>query len=478
MGDMESEQSHSDFEVEISNLDEPKTTSSSPRPSLRSRKPRFSPRQRRRYLILLNGLMILAVVLLLATTTPVRELVGSVLFPPAPSPTATLVPGVDLFYVDASPPWGRLLVDGHPTRLPAIGSNPPLRFARGQHQLVWQADPFLAQRCSISVPSAFTDTCNERGIAQVNPGLSAWVISFSESLANLAGTSRTALLRAAQAALDARQSTDTVRPGEHYVLATDNPACSTRGAQGYQCYATASQPLRATLNFQLDMNKASDKMCIDPQPGDCTWNNQDCRQFCGGTFLSSSPQEWDVLAPVTSLWTFATMDGQVLTRDVPDDSAYDYATGQTLDESLAQLRITWDSPGWHVALGARTLTIQGVGSQGAAFFDPACAAMTQQLGNMNPPEGANGEPQYLQFQFQWQFTSGMLLAAGCVAVGTLQPGDGLTTPTPGHGQPPTFDYLHRFGVLLALNSPAQRFGLLLPVADPYEQQLARELMKG
>jgi hypothetical protein len=41
-----------------------------------------------------------------------------------------------------------------------------------------------------------------------------------------------------------------------------------------------------------------------------------------------------------------------------------------------------------------------------------------------------------------------------------------------------FYYLHRFGVLLAVNKLAQSAGLLLPLADAYEQQLAHRLIKG
>ena len=210
MGDIESEQLHNNLKIEVSDLDEPEIAANSSRPSPPIRKTRFSPHQRRLYLILLNGLVILALVLLLTTTTSVRELVSSVFIHPAPSPTATLAPGVDLFYVRADPPWGRLLIDGHPTALPAIGTDPPLRLARGQHQLVWQADPFLAQRCTASIPPNFVDMCSDHEAIPASSGLSAWVITFTESLATLAGTPRAALLQAAQAALDARQSTGTV----------------------------------------------------------------------------------------------------------------------------------------------------------------------------------------------------------------------------------------------------------------------------
>jgi hypothetical protein len=149
MGDIESEQFHyTSEEVEISDLDEPEDGTSSLPLSLLERRLRFMSRQRRLCLILFDGLLVLVVVFLLVTTTPVRELASDVFIHPTPSPTAALFPGVDLFYVRADPPWGRLLIDGHLTTLPAIGADPPLRLARGQHRLAWQAAPFLTQHCT------------------------------------------------------------------------------------------------------------------------------------------------------------------------------------------------------------------------------------------------------------------------------------------------------------------------------------------
>jgi hypothetical protein len=465
---MDSEQFHDHFEVEVSDLDEPENSANSSQLSQLFRKPRFSSRQRRLYLILLNGLLILAVVLPLATMNSVRDLASSLFNHPLLGPTATLAPGVDLYYVRASPPWGRLIIDGHVTALPIISTNPPLRLARGQHQLVWQAYPFLAQRCTVSVPPNVEDSCRDHDTAQAGLGLTAWVITFSESLANLAGTPRASLLKAVQSALDVRQSTDTVLPGERYVLAPDEPACSRKEVHGNQCYATSSQPLRATLSFQLDTNQNSNETCIDFQPGNCTLDYQDCRLFCDISFsTSSSTREWDVFVPVLMLWTFVTMDGRVLARNVPDDSAWDYATSQTLDESLVQLHITWENTRLQFAASV------DMDNQGSGYFDPACAALTQQVSSLNPPADANG-PLYLQ----WQFTSGTLPAAGCLAVGTPQPEDGLTAPTQQPAMQQAFYYLHRFGVLLAVNNQAQSTGLLLPLANVYEQQLARMLIEG
>ena len=460
MGDIESEQPQHDFEVQVSDLDELDTAINPSQPPHLLRKPVFSPRKRRLYLILLNGLMILAVVLILASTTSMRNLVGSIFIHPPASPTATLVPGTNLFYVQASPPWGHLLIDGRSISLPTIGKDPPLQLARGQHQLVWQATPFLAQRCTISIPSSLADTCNYHETTPGTGGLSAWVLTFSESLATLPGDQQIALLQTAQVALDGMQTADTVRPGEHYTYAPNDPACRN-AQQGYQCYATATQPLRATLSFRLDTDETSTETCINAQSL-CRLSHQDCRQFC---MASSSSPDWDVFVPVLSTWTFATMDGRVLARDVPDDSSQDYATGQTMDESLMQLNITWDSLGWHVALPAN------LSNPSSGSFNPACAAAQASVGIIGPPADANGTPICLQ----WQFMSGPISASGCLAVGTPQP-NVLTTPTSTRSPQLVVYCLHRFGVLLAVNPLAERSGFLLPHADSYEQQLARQLL--
>ncbi len=462
----EMEQSPNDFEVEIKDLDEPDAADDRSLPSPGKRKPRFSLRRRRLSLILLNGLLILTVLLILGNTTPVRNLVGSTFFPPTPSPTPTLVPGVDLFYIRLSPIWGRLTIDGRPTPLPTIAIDPPLRLARGRHLLVWQAPPFLTQRCTVSVPNDYaTDTCHYNDTARFGAE-TAWVITFRESLATLPTDLRNALLQTTQATLDALQSSDTVRPGEHYTLAPNDPAC--RNTSQNQCSATATQPLKATLSFRLDANGASNESCIDPQQPPCTLFSQDCRLFCTNSLALAGPgQVWDASAPVESLWTFATMSGQVLARDVPDNSSWDYATGGTMDESLIPLRITWDNLGWHVVVPA-DLSSEISGYSG--YFDPVCAAAVEKLSFLPPPVNANWEA----VDIQWQFASGPQRASGCLAAGSPQP-SGLFTPTPTHAPQPVVFCLHRFGVLLLVNSTLPSVNWSFPLANSYEQQVARQL---
>ncbi len=471
MSDVEQEQPQDDAIVEITDIDSLDGVAADNK-AVSSTKPQRSPveppaRRHRLQLVVTAGIVVLALLVILGSTAPVRELVSSAFIRPAPTPTPTLGPGADLFYVQGNPPWGQLSIDGKAiAHLPRISYDPPLRLSRGRHILVWKANPFLLSSCTVSVPPSYiTDTCGYHQAVQLDSGLSAYIITFSVSLTSLPTDQRATLIQAAQEALDAQQSTDTVQPGELYALSPNDPKCRYAPGQPL-CYATARQPLKATLSFQLDANQASDEACIDPEPSpSCTFSYQNCHLFCPG-FDSSSPaaQAWDVFAAVLSQWEFATMDGQVLERDIPDNSLYDYTTGQVTDESLVPLVITWDSLGWHVTVS------HDVSAQGSGFFDPACAAALDEVQSFEPPADASGMPIYPQ----WQFASGSVPAAGCIALGSPQPNPG-TTPTSSSSQAAVAYCLHRFGVNLAANELAHRYWPYLPVADAYEKQLAQQL---
>ena len=72
---------------------------------------------------------------------------------------------------------------------------------------------------------------------------------------------------------------------------------------------------------------------------------------------------------------------------------------------------------------------------------------------------------------QLRFISGPNPAAGCLIEATLA--QHAQTPTPTSMQ--VEEYLVRFGVVVAVTSQAQRRHRQWPLADAYEQQLARQL---
>jgi hypothetical protein len=476
MSDVESEQTQNDFEIEISHVDKPDVADNSSKPVRPSASPLSSPRRRRLQLTITAAIVILTVILIMATTAPVRELVRGAFIHPALTPTPSLFPGVDLFYIQGTPPWGHLSIDGHSiARLPRISIDPPFRLTRGQHMLVWSAEPFQAQRCTVSIPARYgTDTCFYKKTATANSELAAWVITFSESLVTLSGDLRIALIQAAQAALDAQPLTDTVQPGELYALPPQNPACQPAQVE-LQCYATAKQPLKATLSFQVDTDAVANAFCAGPQPS-CTFLYQNCHLFCTGSALvSSASQEWNVIAPVRSLWKFTTLEGRILVSDVPDNIFGDSITGQSNDEALLELSVTWENLEWHVAV-LSSASVQNTdfdpliaNTQNSIFLNPTCGSTQDEVGPLEPPADANG-PLYLQ----WQFMTGLLPAPGCLAVGTPRQVEGIT-PTPTYSPPFVAYCLHRFGVLLAANNMAHHSWPYLPLADAYEQHMAKQL---
>ncbi len=465
-----------DFAVEVTDIDESGkalnghshavTSSQAPDSSLR---PRLARHRRIAGLVVTAGVVVLAALIILGSTASVRTFVIDHLVPPPATATPVLGPGADLFYIQGDPLWGHALIDGHAlARLPIIGVDPPLRLSRGQHVVTWQAPPFLPLTCVVSVPADFaTDTCDDSGTARVGSELFAAIITFSESLDTLSSTQRAALIRAVQQGLDTQQSSDIVRPGELYVFST---ACGNESTPVPACYRTAKQPLRAVLSFHLDTDAAANAPCNSPQTP-CAFSFQNCHLFCPGAAtrapFSPAPQvkAWDVAAPVRPAWNFTTLDGRVVAQNQSDNTLWDYATGNPVDEYLIELQITWDSRGWHVVIPSLAETSASI------FGAPkiTCAAAQNEVGFL-------GDAKYNNtfISPQWNFVPDPTLATGCLVVTNLAESAG----TPTSASSPSSEVaicLHRFGVLLAANALAHRLWPYLPLADAYEQGLAQEL---
>ncbi|HEU0004291.1 MAG TPA: hypothetical protein VFQ36_25535 [Ktedonobacteraceae bacterium] len=452
----EPDEPQDDLDVEITSLDEGKSF------GLASDAVRMFARRHRRPLTAATaGMVALAILLIVLSTSAVRGLAVRVLNLPAPTATRALYPGEDLFFVRADPAWGHLTIDGRAiTSLPVVGTNAPLRLARGQHVLVWSAEPFQAQRCTLSVPASYLiDTCIDHSTVQIEPGVIASIVEFRESLTTLAPEQRAALVQAVQEALDTRQSTVIMQKGELYALA------ATGGCQPVidesHCYAVATQPMFATLHFRLDANPTSNETCLTPEPG-CTFLRESCFRFC--PVDSTAANVWTVLAPVLPLWTFQAQDGSIVERDVPDNVLWDLWTEELADESLVGMQITWQSGAWQVNIPVGMSTTSPVG------LNPVCEAAQNVVGIQYPPIDSFGDPLYLQ----WQYASGVVPASGCLGVGLSRQDTGSVKST--INTPPGLAYcLLRFGVLLAVNAEAHRFWPHLPQADAYEQSLAQQL---
>lgn len=417
--------------------------------------PRFTPRQRRMQLIVTISVVILALAILFSSSPVVRDLI-------IPSPSPTLVPGVNLFYIQLQPAWGKISVDGRAlARLPVIGKDAPLQLAPGRHMLQWIAPPFITQSCTVSVPPSQNDTCSYNATQALSDGLSAWVVKFSASLAMLSGEQRASLIDVAQAALDMSDTTTTVQPGERYSVQSRHVR-----------YSVATTPLKAMLRFVLDTDPNSSGSCIiggrDTGQG-CFYVGQDCRLFCSDPPFpiysgppatpTSSGSTWNVLATIYPTWNYTTLSGRKVAVAQSDDVS---ELERDDDEFLQLLSISWSGAAWHVT--ARV-------SDTNPFENPVCGIAqdeTQSGTLLSRKLPAN-------VSIQWYDVDEPLYAAGCVALLVLIQGHPKTVP------PSTYTitlayFLHRFGVLLAANPLAHRLVPSLPIADAADQQLAVQIV--
>ncbi|HZU71026.1 MAG TPA: hypothetical protein VFA09_27360 [Ktedonobacteraceae bacterium] len=402
----------------------------------------LSPRRRNLYLAATLGIIALVIVVIIGSSPATRNSLQTGIFGQVPTPTPTLAPGIDLFYIEGIPSWSQVSIDNHPVaHLPAIGET-PIRIPRGQHVIIWDAYPFDEQSCTISVPPVFaTDTCRVNQAVHLDSGLSAWVISFDVSLAMLPDNQQTALIQATQAALDKLQSTTTIRSGEQYAM----NVLTGGDLQEMVTSVTATQPLQATLSFHLDAGPNSQQTCATQVIlQDC----QSCHLFCpiplSASKVATDARQWNVLALIYSTWTYATIDGRIIARDQSNSA-----------DHLLELSITWNGKNPHVGIVfSKQITSRG---------DLACLSAEEEIGSTGEYSVTSDET-----GVNWQFSTGSDLSAGCLAIGT--PLNGSTTPAASNAY-----LLDRFGVILAANFAAHQYWRQLPVADTYELELAQQL---
>ena len=429
----------------------------------------FPPPRRRRPLALITAIVLIVVIV--GGGLLVARAAGGA-FGPSPTPTATLIPGENLFYITTSPAWGKVSIDGHAVaHLPAIGGT-PLTLATGGHTIKWDAPPFPPQQCIVYVPpqqstggscSAFDSQPVQSG---KDAGLQATVVSFTADPSLLPAAQYTALVTATQAYLQSLQATDTVQPGEQFV-----------DLNASRSIATASQPLRATLHFRLDTNPNTNTPCIAVNIGgqSCQAVSGGCYSFCNATTIfneggAPTDSTWDLYGVVGMSWDYTTLSGQIVARDQP------YTSDSTNPEYLIGFYMSWDGSSWHVTdqpsqsvlfgstINPPCIPMQAVveGSQvEASYFGITANALTSVT--------LNGQVESL---FWGQYTSGKNAAVGCLA-GASQTADNSATVTV---NAPSAYCLYRFGVLLAANAQAHRYWPNMPVIDAYEQGIVQQLM--
>ncbi|HEU5349141.1 MAG TPA: hypothetical protein VFU63_11070 [Ktedonobacterales bacterium] len=455
----------SDPEIQVNSL-RPSTSAETSSEKIASR-PLFGPvrsrQQRMRRGIAITSMLALVLAALILSITPAREAVRGVVFGPTSTATAPIPAGEDSLYIALNPHWGSLLLDNHVlTRLPAEGRDQPLHLARGRHVLRWQVASVIDYSCQFTVPSAGSDSCPMRDGIQPERQGPARVAIIRLSLKILSPTSRESLIAAMQAALDAQQSSEIIRPGEHY---WSEPEVLTP--------AIADQPLRATLRFVLDAeNPAAQCAAAQGSLGaDCMMDG-DCRELCTDPSRIESgvaSRIWQAYIVARAVWHVTTLDGRAVAADHPDSDGYLSYLGA--DEHPIPIAIGWDGSQWHVSVA-----ITGAGAAfshnglGVPFSPVGCLAAQDAvaLHEIYQPEmpATTGAV--------WLYVSGNPIAAGCLAAAV--PLDAQGAPdTSARGLASAGLILHRFGVELAANAAAQRYWPDLPVADAHEQAIAQAL---
>lgn len=426
----EQEQPQDDLDVRITDLPGEPERANAPRLGAWSR---FKIRRRWLRLALWAGLIVLALIIILGESLPMRDIAPLAFFRAKPTPTLT--PGSNLYYMFGDQPWGKFYLDGHLlTNLPLIDSDPPVHLlARGTHHFVWQAAPFPPQRCTLSVPSSPGDTC-QFFLFSLPGAPPARMIFFHDTLTDLPPAQAAALTEQIQAQLDDLQASALVEPGELYA----NPSASGE-------VSAANQTLHAVLRYQLDTSVPPGTLCI--MQNACQSSGEECATLCT---LPAEQLFWDVGAVVKTVWSYTTLAGRPVAINQPDTTG-----SATLFEHPVTLFITWDSASWHV-------TVEVTNPFESYVPNLTCASAEDDITGDAALAGT------------WRLVPAPDAADGCLAVATIDENDGgLSSPS----HPITAYCLHRFGVLLAANNAAHRLWPFMPVADSYEQNLAVQLAK-
>ncbi len=464
-----------DHDVEIISLDEvveEQTQTVMPSKGRFVRSP-LAPRFNRRTRILQSAALTIFTTILICALlldyAPTRTTVLNATNALFSTPTEPANPGIDSFYLDSSPGWGQLFVDGKRINpLPTYGTNNALILTNGTHHLIWHAPPFADQHCTISIPPDLAyDTCQYNQSIGNTQGHSSWLISFSISLAQLPPVQRVALTQAMQTALDAQQVTTIVQPGESYAVSLSYAESMYSNAQPD---IKATQPLHATLHFQLDTNINSHAHCLDDifeeqaQNG-CWFDGQNCLLLCSFSayvqHLSYPAAEWVTYGMVHSLWNYSTLNGQPVATDQPDIDAQ----GATQDAHRLPFSISWSNNRWRVTTAFNNKNLLPTGPS------PFCYPAQDEFYQYNMLHLLTSNIQgLLAFTLNYQPT--LNPADGCIV--TLNLGQDTSPGIPEFPVPSAAKYLERFGVFVALNAPAHKLWSPMPLADTYERQLAQQ----
>lgn len=441
-----------DFDIEVTHLEpatptQPTTAkemAAKNSPSYTARSPlarRLSARQRALRVVGASGLVLLAVVLILASLPETRRTVVAFFATPTPTVPPPLLLYADTFYSADAVPWGVISVDGRqePDLLsqPVEKGGPGLpafSLPRGRHTLDYHADPFPVLHCVVSVPAAKTDTCPLLTGAAYADTLSALpyasrVLNLSATFDSLPTTQRVALTQTIETALNGTMTTEWVEPGESY-----------RASDGSIAVATERLQAVAVVSVNTDAQRAT------PSPTGL------CVAVCTGQLGTLPNTAWTVSVNAVLHWRYLRADGQTALDAAPSAST-------SADEHvLAQLNIQRANGAWVVPDPVPLNIVRG-----SLTCAVGLAMKSRLIASFPPPQ--------LAYMFVWDVSD---IRAGaqvpdCLLIGSKQMNpDGRPVGT-------LVVLLYRCGLLLAANDTARQVFPQLPSATPAEQALAIQM---
>lgn len=416
--------------------------------------PRLTSRARALRASGIAGAVLLALVVVLGGFPATRNGATRLLAGRYSTPTATVVPSSNAFYLLPNPPGTTVLLDGHAlARLPLPGDPHPLLLTPGAHTFAWRNTrfPFQPLSCHIAVPRTGHDTCPLIEPYQVptlagGVPLAAPIIADRFTLAALPDAQVATLTTAIQAALASMTATANIQPGDHYLNATGGGV------------AVANQPLTAIFHVR-PITDLSSMPCFNAAPwATCSYLGQTCEMLCTlpnpGNRGAGPASRWIVGAPVQLSWSYVAHDGTPIQRNIQ-------APGYGVETAL--LGVAWDGTSWQAQ------PLLGLHTALPASDDLVCDAVWQ-------PFYASPQVSYLfypnaSYSVNVQYASGARVSDSCVVRMT----NDTQTTAPLIPDDGTALFLERCGVLLAASDAAHTLWPELPQASPAERQDAQQL---
>jgi len=372
------------------------------------------------------GVVLLACLLIVATSPALRGTLGSLVRGSKPRGYAAMAPGSETIYFEHAVPWGKLSIDGHTVPPPTDTTSDSIIVALGHHMLIYAAPPFTPLRCHFQVPITVEDNCPLEfapPASSAQSDLYVRIIDLGATPDHLPARQSSALSSVVDTALDSLASQTYMPAGTTYLTADDT-------------LATTTQPLVASLVFRLN---ADEHIVVPYLPGGFL-----CSQICYLGDASGASGGWGILALVHVTWSYTQSRGVAVLQGAPASPIPDGSI------ALVTVGVTWDGS-WHAI---------AVSGQNQFGMSPIC-----EIANDLLPTSLSASSAPSTFAQTTEIPA-PVAADGCLL--SVEISHGITPERRAL-------VLYRFGVLFAANDDAHQLYPALPPATPEDRAFAERL---